>query len=461
MIDENLAFRLERDQSWDQLHSLALSWPESPQKRWYLGNFLLFGSQDYVQAIEAYSSLVSSGKCPVEVYLRLGQSLHGADRVNEALACYLRVMVESRGRRDTWFQHAVYAYGRACLELGLYGHWLDVWSKLQRDHDLLPKGAYLSALAHLSLSQWSLGWTLYEERCSWFPASGLQLSIPIWQPGFEADGRSLLISSDMGLGDFIFFLRFVPALRVRFSSVFACVVPALHSIAADSGCFDEVFVEGEPLPQWWCWHLPITSVAAFLGCVCPESAALAGYLQVSAAAQSAASHWLRGRSNGRPLVAINWAGNRSAESPGHTVRGRSLRLAQLEAVKSLKKVDLISVQQGEDEQKRESAVMGWLHPLQHELDSKLGDLLSTAAVLSHCDLLITNDTALAHLGGALGIPTWVMLKRHPSWQWGDQGPSPWYSSVRCFRQRVDFVWDDVLKDVDQALEGLIASQRSP
>ena len=460
-MDEHLAYHLEQQQSWDALHALVVSWPESPQKWWYLGNVFLLGAEEYGQAIEAYSSLIRSEACPIEVHLRLGKALHGADRLHEALACYLKVMVESRGRRDSWFQHAVHAYGLACLELGLYGHWLDVWSKLKKDHPLLPKGVYLASLAHLSLQQWSAGWTFFEQRCAWFPAAGLELQLPTWRPGMEVYGESILISSEMGLGDFFFFLRFVPALRSHYSSIVACVAPALRRIAVASGCFERVFDEGDSLPEWCHWHLPITSIGAFLGAVSPESAPLAGYLQVPQAEQQAVSFCLRGRSEPRPLVAINWAGNRSAESPGHTVRGRSLELAQLEAVTSLKKVDLLCVQQGEDEQKRGSAVMGWLHPLQRELNSKLDDLSSTAAVLSQCDLLITNDTALAHLGGALGIPTWVLLKRHPSWQWGDEGSSPWYSSVRCLRQHVAFAWDDVLMDLDQALEGWIASEWSP
>ena len=78
-------------------------------------------------------------------------------------------------------------------------------------------------------------------------------------------------------------------------------------------------------------------------------------------------------------------------------------------------------------------------------------------MLSHCDLLITNDTSVAHLGGALGRPTWVMLKRHPSWQWGEEGSTPWYSSVRCFRQHRAFDWAGVMADVDQALLGWIAA----
>jgi ADP-heptose:LPS heptosyltransferase len=80
------------------------------------------------------------------------------------------------------------------------------------------------------------------------------------------------------------------------------------------------------------------------------------------------------------------------------------------------------------------------------------DFYVTASVLTGCDLLITNDTSVAHLAGALGIPAWLLLKAHPSWQWGDDGMStPWYESIQCFRQHRPFCWEGVLRDVDREL----------
>ena len=75
------------------------------------------------------------------------------------------------------------------------------------------------------------------------------------------------------------------------------------------------------------------------------------------------------------------------------------------------------------------------------------------------DLIITNDTSIAHLGGALGVETWVMLKCYPSWQWGESGDCAWYESVRCFRQVVNFDWSDVVVEIDSAL-GLYLKQWS-
>ena len=104
-----------------------------------------------------------------------------------------------------------------------------------------------------------------------------------------------------------------------------------------------------------------------------------------------------------------------------------------------------------------SSLSKYLHPLQDQFDQLNDDLSVTASMLMECDLLITNDTSLAHLGGAMGIPTWVMLKCYPSWQWGYGGDSPWYQSIRCFRQHRPFDWASVAADVNQALELFISS----
>ena len=124
----------------------------------------------------------------------------------------------------------------------------------------------------------------------------------------------------------------------------------------------------------------------------------------------------------------------------------------MERMKHLQDVDLISVQVGVDESIRQSSLAEVLHPMQEEIDATPPDLWRTAQWLKACDLIITNDTSIAHLGGALGVETWVMLKRYPSWQWGETGESPWYESVRCFRQVINFDWSDVVAEIDAALD---------
>ena len=100
-----------------------------------------------------------------------------------------------------------------------------------------------------------------------------------------------------------------------------------------------------------------------------------------------------------------------------------------------------------------------IHPFQDKFDRLNDDLSVTASMLMRCNLLIINDTSLAHLGVAMGIPAWVMLKCYPSWQWGSGGNSSWYESVKCFRQHRPFDWASVAADVIQALELFISSTK--
>ena len=118
---------------------------------------------------------------------------------------------------------------------------------------------------------------------------------------------------------------------------------------------------------------------------------------------------------------------------------------------------MISIQQGNARwDLHHSSLASALHPAQARFDAITPDFKDTASLLNCCDLLITIDTSVAHLGGALGLPTWVMLKCHPSWQWGEFGQeTPWYSSVRCFRQHIPFDWSGVIADVDKSLKNWI------
>ena len=121
---------------------------------------------------------------------------------------------------------------------------------------------------------------------------------------------------------------------------------------------------------------------------------------------------------------------------------------------------LLSVQYGRRNELRFSSLNQFTHPLQNEFEQLNDDLSVTAFMLMQCDLLITNDTAVAHLGGALGLPTWVMLKCYPSWQWGNSGESFFYQSVRCFRQLRPFDWFGVAAEVDHALQSWVKSWHS-
>ena len=443
-IDSSKVGQLLAEGNWDAVHPIVESWPDHPLKLWLQGSYQLEYKKDFAAAEPFFVALAASVDCPPKAYLRLGKAWHGQDNVIAALGCYLRALVACRQDGDEWFEHSVNSYGLACLELGLAKHWLAVLERLHAPNHQLPQTAYLKGVALLSTESWRDGWLWHEQREHWFPPQWLSMHLPAWTDQSLQSDQPVVVASDMGIGDFIFFLRFVPLLRQRCAAVVALVPPLLRAFAEGVGCFDQIITGPEQVPSSCSWYLKLPSICACLGLEGPAKIKGVGrpYLSVPVETRLAKQ---------RPLVALNWAGNRSAEGPSCPVRARSVPLKLLESIGHLRDVDLISVQVGADESIRQSLLAEYLHPLQETIDAKPPDFWRTAQWLKACDLIITNDTSIAHLGGAMGVETWVMLKRYPSWQWRESGASPWYESVRCFRQIVGFDWSGVLDEIDTAL----------
>ena len=462
MINSAYAYSLEKAGDWDALFELVSSWPSVQAKHWYLGNYYLLYKCDYLSAVEVYGRLLSTAcQLPVHAYLRFGKALHGCDRVEEALQCYLKVLVSRQIFDNNWRRDALIAYGLACLELGLYEHLLLALSKFNEKNIFDPLSCYLAAQARFFLGDWSMGWHLYESRKYWFNCPLSNRQFQIWQLGdSRPHGDSIFLSSDLGIGDFIFFLRFVPRLRQYYRSI-SVITPSNLCLLAKKSCFfDQVISVQDLSPGDAKFVLNLSSICSFLGSdsCAPEASSPSPYLSILDPLSPDFESFLSfGRK--KPLVALNWCGNQEAESPSLTVRARSVPIEVLEAISALNEVEIVSVQLGRNDELIRSSLNKNIHPFQDQFDRLNDDLSVTASMLMRCDLLITNDTSLAHLGGAMGLPTWVMLKCYPCWQWGCCGDSAWYKSVQCFRQHRPFDWASVAVDVNKALEAFIASAK--
>ena len=262
------------------------------------------------------------------VLLQLGKALHGPDRVADALHHYLQAVLACRRQPGAGFEHAVNAYGLACLELGLHQHWLDVLERLDDGLQPLPMCAYPRRWL-TEPGRWGLDGHP-GQRQPWFHRQD-GFSCPFWQGQVLEPGATVLISSDMGIGDFLFFLRFVPELRRRHASLslVLLVPPALKQLALVTDLFKQIVTDASQLSGRFPWQLRLASLPALLGVEQPDHLPRAGYLQVPETARSVWSDPSSASSRARPLVAINWAGSRAAESPGLTVRARSLSIDQI------------------------------------------------------------------------------------------------------------------------------------
>ena len=194
--------------------------------------------------------------------------------------------------------------------------------------------------------------------------------LQIWRLGDSGPhGDKIFLSSDLGIGDFIFFLRFVPRLRQYYRLIFAIVPSNLYSLVEQSGLFDKVFSFQGHLPGDFECVLNISSICSFLGSesCSPETSSSSPYLSIFNPLGPVFDSF---RSPGRqkPLVALNWSGNQKAESPSFTVRARTVPIEILETIPALRAVELVSVQFGKKDELMRSPLSKYLHPLQDQFD---------------------------------------------------------------------------------------------
>jgi tetratricopeptide (TPR) repeat protein len=283
------------------------------------------------------------------------------------------------------------------------------------------------------------GWAEYEWRFRAGAAQVPSCSQPRWN-GEDLAGRTLLIRAEQGLGDTIQFCRYVPIAAQR-GEVLLEVQPGLRRLV--SGVWDErrIVTVGEALPPFdvWC---PLLSLPHLLGLAAPAPP----YLKADA--ERAAAWQARLGTHGR-RIGIAWQGNPASAAE----RGRSVPAEEFLPLAKVPGVRLISLQKHHGVDQLASLPDGLrIETLGDEFDAGPEAFLDTAAVMQSLDLIVTSDTAMAHLAGALGRPVWVALQHVPDWRWLLEGETcRWYPTMRLFRQPKRGDWASVFARIAACL----------
>lgn len=295
------------------------------------------------------------------------------------------------------------------------------------------------AVAALLAGDLDLGFRKYEwrKRHDRFRRDFIDLPGPQWDGG-DPDGRTILVHAEQGLGDTIQFARYLPLIAACGGhAVLACersLIPLLAGIGAT------VVPKDASLPRYDCWidQMSLPRVFATRLDTIPASES---YLHADPARIAA---WRASLPPG-PNIGLAWAGN-----PAHSNdRRRSLPAATLDRILAVPGINFVNLQVG-----ARAGEIGLA-----DLSPRLVDYAETAALIGALDLLITVDTSVAHVAGALGKPAWVMLPFAPDWRWLlGREDTPWYASVRLFRQPRPGDWDAVVAAVAHALAPLPAHQ---
>ncbi|HEX7932304.1 MAG TPA: tetratricopeptide repeat protein [Paraburkholderia sp.] len=458
------------------------------------------------EAVEQYRLAIASNPALVDAHLNLGAALGKLNRFAEALACYRNTLALDPNSAEAHFnsgnahnaqrehEAAVASFERAIAlrpdyaeahvnlgsAIGKRGDYAGAEAHYRRavalnsnPTNLVCLGGslgaqgrldeeetfYRDALArdpHYADAHQNLAWLLLkrgdfargwaEFALRWRKSDYDALAVPgvaEWR-GEPLEGRRLLVVGEQGFGDHFQFLRYARVLQERGATVDVCTREPLRSLAERMPGVHRAF-SGKPEGEYDFW-VPMMSVPSCVGTELSSIPANLPYMFADTAKIEAWRERLNASGGGERKIGFVWAGSATFGND----RYRSMSLAHLHPLADVKNVRWYALQKGPAHAQLARAPQ----PLrEHDFIDELHDFEETAALIMNLDLVISVDTAVAHLAGALGKPVWLLLPANSDWRWLEsRSDSPWYPGMRLFRQKVLGEWAELVGEVVSELE---------
>jgi tetratricopeptide (TPR) repeat protein len=395
----------------------------------------------HAEALQSFDSALALSPGSAQILNNRGVALGQLDRPEEAFESFSRAIASDALHLEAHTNAAniLKTLNRPAAALE---HFTRALALRPADPNLL----WGQSLALLTLGEFRRGWPLYESRLKLEYLRPLQRhsELPRWM-GEPLEGKTLLVHAEQGLGDTLQFCRYIPLLESQGIRVIFEVQPALAKILQSAPMRASVVAVGAPLPPFDL-RSPLLSLPWLLG---TELDSIPGGVPYLRADPARAAIW-KERLAALPglKVGLTWQGNLETEKQGG-FRGRSFALAAAAPLARVPGVTLISLQKGPgSEQRQHVAFQRDVLELMPPLDMGPEEVMDTAALMTQLDVIVTSDTATAHLAGALGLPVWVLLAGSADWRWlSDRDDSPWYPTMRLFRQRQPGQWAEVFDRV--------------
>ena len=382
-----------------------------------------------------------------KVIFAYGNILQSQERYNESLEQYKKVL-----SIDQNFLKAKTNIGLILHKKGRIDEGLKFFKNLLKEHGSVPR--FEQHLSHLLLlkGNYKEGLEKYEFRLKVNKKNyNIPRDLEILENQKFSRNQKLLVLSEQGLGDTIQFSRYLIPLRNQGIDIVFCVQEKLKELIKVSNLANKVYSENhfpKLLNAKW---IPLLSIPRILG-VTPDNPILnKPYIKPP---EKKIYEWRKIlKINKKPIVGINWQGNPDTEK-SH-LKGRSLKLDFFREI-ALQDINLISLQKGfGTEQLDKSPFKNKFIKIQNEITQNW-NFIDNASIIFNCDLVITNDTVVAHLSGAMGIETWLLLQKIPDWRWGmNSEKSFWYPKTKLFRQEKLNNWNEVLANVLLELNNFI------
>jgi tetratricopeptide (TPR) repeat protein len=424
--------------------------PESAEGLGYLGE--LFAVQRRLdEAVACFRAALAHEPELVPVLNNLGNALKDQGHVQEALDCYrdaLRLAPEHPDihRNRAIALASVHRFEEAIQEF-------DATTALRPDD---AEAHTKKALLLLTLGRFEKGWSEYQWRFKVNdpaqPVDTREFAQPLWD-GTDLHGKRILVRAEQGAGDMFQFSRYLVPLKNRGCTViFECPSRLSRLLGGLEGA--DIVVPKLPVPAVpFDVHVPLLSLPGFLG---PPMEFLPLPVPYLHAPVEVAGQAKRLVDTAGLKVGICWQGNPQYKGD----RERSVALSEFLPLIGLPGVRVFSLQKGYGREQLGALPDGTtVTDLGSIIDCGPDAFLETAAVIEHLDLIITTDTALPHLAGAMGRPVWLLVSRIPEWRWLlDRDDSPWYPTMRIFRQDVAGDWAGAFAKVTEALKHVLAGE---
>ena len=416
--------------------------PDLNDAHYNLGNAMRLLEQND-QAVACYRRAIALKPDHLEAINNLACTLQQMGHLDAALDCLekAREAHPHRARVHSNLANILAEADRFLEAIDGYGQALTV----QADYH---EARFNRALALLMLGDFDRGWIEYESRwnCDSFPSPARYTHRPMWR-GESLEGKRILLHFEQGFGDTLQFARYVPVVAARGGTVIFQVQPALLRLLQNTPGAARVvatdLADDEFDVQCPLWSLPLV-LGTRLDTIPPIVSG--PFVDPVQQAQWKARLESIRQPNHRMNVGLIWSG--SPHFP-HNYR-RSTRLEKLALLAQVPGINFISLQKGP------AALQAKDPPAEMRLfdwTSELHDFADTAALMTELDLVISTDTGAAHLAGMLGRPTWILLMFAPDFRWLRQrGDSPWYPSVRLFRQPRAGDWETPLRRIAELLK---------
>ena len=390
------------------------------------------------EALASYEKAISIYPEFFDAWNNRGNALKVLRRFSDALASYDRALAIDPGHAGAWSNR-----GTALYELGRHEEALVSYARALAIAPDYSDAHWNEGLCRLIVADLETGWKKIEWRWQTeeFRARRRGFSQPLWLGKESLEGKTILLHAEQGLGDAIQFCRYAPMVAALGATVILDVLPALASLLGRLEGVSHVVARGEPLPGFD-YHCPLLSLPLAFGTTLESIPAKVPYLFADPAR---VKEWKkRLGAKRKPRVGIAW----SATSQSAYGIARSIPFDEFAGLIP-KGVQCVSLQKDLTEAEREAI------EARKDVVHFGAGFEDTAALVELMDVVVSVDTSIGHLSGAMGKATWILLPYVGDWRWMTaREDSPWYPGVRLFRQPVPGDWPEVIGRVKEQLERL-------